>query len=109
MKRTDKFSPVAYFLLFIFINIGCTMRNFIQIAEFKETVIPASMFNASQEMVIQALGKPDRKYTKHDRLEKYNADELWIYRFRVSQGVDEYLYFDNGYLVKWEDLVWGDF
>lgn len=124
MKKINNLLLASYFFILIFINFGCAMKEFIKINEFKETTIPESMINISKDEIMQEWGKPDRIYTVHDRLEKYGADELWIYRpenqrkrydsidekrMYVSEGVDEYLYFKNGHLIKWEDLVWGDF
>ena len=115
---------LAIILISLFCIIGCGMKDFVKITEFEEGSIPKDMINASKEEVKEKWGVPDRVYTKHDRLSKYEADELWLYkpktqrkrydtddekRMYVSEGVDEYLYFRDDQLIKIEYLSWGNF
>jgi hypothetical protein len=82
------------------------------------------MINATKEEIRQKWGNPDRIYLTHDRLNRYGADELWVYRpasqrkrygtdnerrMYVSEGVDEYLYFRKNHFIKLEYLTWGNF
>lgn len=101
--KIDKFLILG-FLLLIPLNGGCA------IAEIKEVKIPQNLVNASKDKILSEWGKPYRVYTENSKLD-YGADELWIYSYpdTSSEGVYYYLYFKNGFLIRWDNKIIGDF
>jgi hypothetical protein len=78
------------------------------ITEVRNVNIPLNLKGATKEQIRSEWGQPYRIYTKPSKL-KYGASELWVYRYpdTSSPGVDYYLYFKNGYLIKWDNIIWG--
>lgn len=101
--RIDKLLILVIFLL-IPLSGGCA------IATIKEVKIPQDLVNASKDKILNQWGRPYKIYTENKRL-NYGADELWIYKYpdTSSEGVYYYLYFEDGFLVRWDNKVVGDF
>lgn len=92
-------------MLFLTFSGGCLMG---QITKLQEATIPQHMINATEEDIINKWGKPHRVYTKKYKKIKYDADEMWIYRYPVTTipSEDYYLYFKGRHLINWEYVSW---
>lgn len=77
--------------------------------EVNSVLIPSTLINASRDRIEREWGAPYKIYRESSQL-KYGADELWVYRYpdTSSEGVLYNLYFKDGSLIRWDNVVVGD-
>lgn len=107
MKKLEN-SKILVFIIFLYsafflVLSGCGAT------EVNNVPIPSMLINASRDKIEREWGAPYKIYRKSHQL-KYGADELWVYRYpdTSSEGVFYNLYFKDGYLIRWDNVVVGD-
>ena len=96
-------------LIATLVTIAAVFATSCAIREIKNVQLPQNLVGVDKEKIRREWGVPYKTSTAKDKLH-YDADELWVYRYpdTSSPCVDYYLYFQNGHLIKWDNVIWNN-